>query len=240
MRRSDMAEIDARTRLREVALELFGRHGIRATSTREILSAAGMKNPSAITYHFGSKADLVEDLVRELYRTQAPVLRLQIDLAARPGPPDRDAWAAIASENASELVATERGCLLTRVWWEYSSYIHPDAFEEYLASGNSISIRWMDAVAVTMPNFPRYVAVARNVTMLRTLEWMIARRAGRQLSGKPSGALQVADHDAFGRLMVEVAIGILSQPTTLSDEDVSFGSQRPRSGGGNGPGSTTR
>ncbi len=34
---------DARTRLREVALDLFGRQGVRETSTRQILTAAGMR-----------------------------------------------------------------------------------------------------------------------------------------------------------------------------------------------------
>ncbi|MGZ4690196.1 MAG: TetR family transcriptional regulator [Acidimicrobiia bacterium] len=36
-----MDESDARTRLREAALDLFGRQGVAATSTREILKAAG-------------------------------------------------------------------------------------------------------------------------------------------------------------------------------------------------------
>ena len=220
-----MAEIDARTRLREVALDRFGHHGIRDTSTRQILSAAGMKNPSAITYHFGSKAELVDDLVRELYRTQAPVLQLQIDLAEGPGPSDLEAWAAIAANSAADLITTERGCLLARVWWEYAGYIQPDVFEEYLASGNATSVRWIDAVSTVLPDFPRNVALARNVTMLRTLEWMIARRAGRLLTGKPSRALQMDDAEAFRRMMLEVAIGMLSQPTTLSDDDVSFGSE---------------
>ncbi len=218
-----MADIDARTRLREVALDLFGRHGIRDTSTREILSAAGMKNPSAITYHFGSKAELVEDLVREIYRSQAPVLPLQIQLAENATTPDIDAWAAIAANSSADLISTEHGCLLARVWWEYDGYVHPDVFEEYLASGNATSVRWMDAVARTMPEFPRYVAVARNIAMLRTLEWMIARRAGRLLTGSPSRSLQMDDPEAFRQLMLEVSRGILVAPTELSDADVTFG-----------------
>jgi len=218
-----MAETDPRTRLLEVALDRFGRNGIRETSTREILTAAGLKNPSAINYHFGSKAELVEELVRELYGIQTPVLELQIDLAEGPGPTDLEAWVEIATNSSADLITTERGCLLARVWFEYDGYIHPDVFEEYLASGGATSIRWMNAVATAMPDVPRFVAVARNITMLRTLEWMIARRARRLLTGKPEGGAQMDDPEAFRQMMFEVAIGILRQPTTLSDSDVSFG-----------------
>jgi len=217
-----MAEPDARTRLREVALDLFGRHGIRETSTRAILSTAGMKNPSAITYHFGSKAELVEELVHELYGGRTPVLQHQIEIAERTPAGSVEEWAAIAVDSAATLIGTERGCLLARIWFEYDSYVHPDLFEQYLASGNPLTARWIDAVATTFPALPRYVALARNVTMLRTLEWMIARRAGRLLSGHAGLALQMDDPEAFRTLMLEVAVGMLNAPTTLSDDDVTF------------------
>ena len=79
---------DTRSRLREVALDLFGRQGIQATSTREIIKAAGLKNPSAITYYFGSKANLVEDLTREVNGTQSALLQRQVALSSSPDPPD--------------------------------------------------------------------------------------------------------------------------------------------------------
>ncbi len=218
-----MTEADARTRLRDAALDLFGRQGIRGTSTREILTVAGLKNPSAINYHFGSKTKLIEDLVHELYGGQTAVLPLQIELAASSDRPSIDAWTAIAVDSSSELISTERGCLLARVWWEYDGYVNPDVFEQYLASANPISLQWMDAAAKTLPDFPRYVAIARNVTMLRTLEWMLARRAGRMLTGHPIRSLQMDDPHAFRCLMQEVAVGILTSPTTLGDDDITVG-----------------
>lgn len=218
-----MADPDARTRLREAALERFGRQGVRETSTREILAAAGMRNPSAITYHFGSKAELVDDLVRELFGGETPVLQRQIELAEGPEPPTIEAWAAVAVDSASALISTERGCLLARLWWEYDGYLHPDVFEQYLASGNPVTLRWLDAVATTFRELPPFVAVARNVVMLRTLEWMIARRASRILTGKPAPALVMEDPEAFRRLMLEVAVGILTAPTALTGDEIIFG-----------------
>jgi AcrR family transcriptional regulator len=219
---AEPAATDAHTRLREVALDLFGRQGVRETSTRQILAAAGMRNPSAISYHFGSKAELVDDLVGELIRGEAPVMQRQVALADGPEPPSIEEWTSIAVDSASALISTERGCLLARLWWQYDGYLHPEVVEELLASGHPVANRWLDAVDATFPDLNRWVAVTRNVTMLRTLEWMIARRAGRILTGKPSPALQMDDPDAFRQLMLEVALGIVTAPSTLTEADIVF------------------
>ncbi|HEY3724657.1 MAG TPA: helix-turn-helix domain-containing protein [Acidimicrobiia bacterium] len=220
-RMADPETPDPRTRLREVALDLFGRQGVRETSTRQILTAAGMRNPSAISYYFGSKAELVEDLAAELL-VVSPVLVRQIELAAGPSPPPADAWTAIAVDLAVNLVSTERGCLLARLWWEYDGYLRPAVVEEFIGSDRPLARDWMDAVERTFPLMPRLIAVGRNVTMLRTLEWMIARRAGRVLTGSPSPALAITTPPAFRTLLFEVALGIVTQPTTLTDDDVKF------------------
>ena len=85
-----MTETDAKTRLYETALDLMGRNGIAATSTREIIAAAGIRNPSAISYHFGSKAGLVDALAAETQDTIAQTLEEQAQLASgtrsRPSP----------------------------------------------------------------------------------------------------------------------------------------------------------
>ena len=212
---------DPRTRLREVALGLFGRQGVRETSTRQILAAAGMRNPSAISYYFGSKADLVEDLAGEL-RAVSPVLLRQIELAAGPSPPTVEAWTAIAVDLAVDLVATERGCLLARLWWEYDGYLRPTVVEEFIGSDRPLARDWIDAVGRTFEPMPRLIAVGRNITMFRTLEWMIARRAGRLLTGSPSPALAITTPPALRTLFFEVALGIVAQPTTLTDDDIVF------------------
>ena len=219
---ADDATADVRTRLREVALDLFGRQGVRDTSTREILAAAGLRNPSAISYHFGSKAELVDELVNELIGGTAPVLQRQIELASGGAPPDVEAWAAVAVDSAVDLVATERGCLLARLWWEYDGYLRPAVLEQFLGSDNPIAVAWADAAASTLPELPRLIALTRNLTMLRTLEWMIARRASRLLTGSPSPALAIRTPTALRTLLLEVTIGILIQPTALTDADVGF------------------
>jgi AcrR family transcriptional regulator len=218
-----MSDGDARSRIREAALERFGRHGVRDTSTREILTAAGLKNPSAISYHFGSKGELVEDLVGELIRGTAPVLQLQIELAKRSSAAALEEWTAIAVDSAVNLVATERGCLLACLWAEYDGSMQPRALETFLVSGNPVASAWQTAVASTFPLLPQHLAVSRNVIMFRTLEWMIARRAGRILSVNPSPTLKMDDTTKFRQLIFEVALAIVSAPSELGDDDITLG-----------------
>ncbi|MFI5041616.1 MAG: TetR family transcriptional regulator [Acidimicrobiales bacterium] len=50
---------DTRLRLIEAAQDLFARRGVHQATTREILAAAGQRNVSALTYHFGSREQLL-------------------------------------------------------------------------------------------------------------------------------------------------------------------------------------
>jgi TetR/AcrR family transcriptional regulator, regulator of cefoperazone and chloramphenicol sensitivity len=217
-----MPEVDPRTRLREEALKLFGRQGVQATSTRAILDAAGMRNPSAISYHFGSKAALVDDLVTELITDAWPVVALQADLAAGGTPTVRE-WASVAAESAAQLISTERGCLLARLWWEYDCLLFPDAFEEFLASGLPLAIAWQAGIHRTFSDLPPLIAVARNVIVVRTIEWLIARRARNLLIGRPERALHVKDPAAVSAALLEVSMALLTAPVGLTDEDMTFG-----------------
>jgi AcrR family transcriptional regulator len=203
--------------LREVALELFGRQGITATSTREIIKAAGLKNPSAISYYFGSKANLVEDLTREVNGTQSALLQRQVALAGSPEPPDPETWAAVGVDFVIDLMSTERGCRLIRVWSEYDD-LDPDRVERFLAGTHPLAEQWREAVAATFPDLPPVVAIARNVVVIRTLQWITIRRARRLVDGSEhrwhSGV------DDLQPFLLELSINILTGPTTLTDADL--------------------
>jgi AcrR family transcriptional regulator len=55
---------DTRVRIIEAAERLFAIHGIDGVSTRQIVQAAGQRNNSAVTYHFGSTRALVLAILR--------------------------------------------------------------------------------------------------------------------------------------------------------------------------------
>jgi AcrR family transcriptional regulator len=57
-----------RTRLLDATLEVLGTHGVARATSREIAATAGV-NLQAITYHFGSKDDLVAQALVHAVRT---------------------------------------------------------------------------------------------------------------------------------------------------------------------------
>ncbi|MBO0869697.1 MAG: TetR/AcrR family transcriptional regulator [Micromonosporaceae bacterium] len=55
---------DTRTRIQEVALDLFTEHGYEATSLREIAERLGVTK-AALYYHFKTKEDIVTSLIED-------------------------------------------------------------------------------------------------------------------------------------------------------------------------------
>jgi AcrR family transcriptional regulator len=212
---------DRRTRLREIALDLFGRQGVQRTSTREILKAAGLRNPSAISYHFGSKAGLVEDIVADLHRDDWPLLQMQVDLASTETP-SVHAWCEVAADSAAKLVSTERGCLLARILWEYDCVIAPDAFETFLGSGDPLAVAWQEAIGVTFPAFPRVVAIARNFLVIHTMQWLLSRYAGRVLCEGSGPALKVKYPEDMREALLELSTTLLASGSEFTNETMVF------------------
>lgn len=212
-----MAEGGARERLYETALQLMGRQGIAATSTREILAATGVKNPSAISYHFGSKAALVNQLAAEVTGGQYPVLGKQTALGAGATMPTAAEWIAPVLDASIELVSTERGCLLARLWWEFDGYLRPQSLEHFVTGESDVATAWRAALVNTFPYLPPQVGLARNITVLRTVGWQLARMAAINLSSDP---FIVRTHARFRLWMEEIAVTLLSAPTHLTDEDM--------------------
>ncbi len=58
-----MARFDTRLALMRAAEQLFAQQGVDRVSLREIAIAAGQRNVSAATYHFGSKRELIEAIL---------------------------------------------------------------------------------------------------------------------------------------------------------------------------------
>jgi AcrR family transcriptional regulator len=71
-----------RARLLDTAEFLFARRGIAAVTTRELVEAAGQRNASAISYHFGSRDGLLAEL---LVRRGGPVDARRGELRGRAG-----------------------------------------------------------------------------------------------------------------------------------------------------------
>lgn len=83
---------DTRARIKAVARNLFVEHGFDGVTTRQIMAAAGQRNVTLINYYFGSKAELVTELVRDALAVvdRDQDARLDALLARNPDPDMRE------------------------------------------------------------------------------------------------------------------------------------------------------
>jgi AcrR family transcriptional regulator len=58
-----MLGLETRARLKEAAQRLFSERGVEGVSIDQMLAAAGQRNKASLHYHFGTKLDLVRELV---------------------------------------------------------------------------------------------------------------------------------------------------------------------------------
>jgi AcrR family transcriptional regulator len=81
------ASEETRTQIKAAAQMLFARHGVDAVTVQQIVAAAGQRNNAALHYHFGSK----EELIRQMVVDGASVLderrrAMLLEIEARGGP----------------------------------------------------------------------------------------------------------------------------------------------------------
>jgi hypothetical protein len=98
----------------------------------------------------------------------------------------------------------------------------PDAFEQFLASGMPLANEWQAAIRRVFPDTPPLVSVAQNVIVIRTLEWLVGRRARKLLNDEPRPALHVGDPAAVAQALYDVSVALLTSPTRLTDEHMVF------------------
>jgi AcrR family transcriptional regulator len=127
---SRAAPADTKSQIKAAAQLLFARHGVDAVTIQQIVAAAGQRNNAALHYHFGSKEELIRQLVVDgaavLEERRQGMLR---EIDARGGPStireillvlvmpvielgDDDRWRGYVRFTSS-LQASDRGTLRT-------------------------------------------------------------------------------------------------------------------------------
>ena len=175
-----MAVRDTKSRIYEAALDLMGRRGIAETSTRDILDAVGIKNPSAISYHFGSKAGLVEEIAAELAGRPVPDpgAGRSTMVVERVALPDRDGVGP-AGHRHRRSARDDRAWVPARPasGGSTTATSSPQSLERFVARRQRLVSAVACASSQVFPDLPPQIGSARNVTMLRTIGWMLARMA---------------------------------------------------------------
>ncbi|MFH9956663.1 TetR/AcrR family transcriptional regulator [Streptomyces roseolus] len=102
---------ETRDKLIRAAEELFAAQGVDGAQLRDVTRLAGQANPSAVQYHFGSRAGLLDAVMAgRLARTEQVLVSLAYDTGAGV----RELVAALVTAEASEL-RTERGRRCLRI-----------------------------------------------------------------------------------------------------------------------------
>lgn len=168
---------DAAEHLKAVALKLFAERGVDGVTVRQIAEAAGQKNHAAVGYHFGSK----EELVRELIVDGARLIDVQ-----------RNRWldAAEAAGGPSSVLEVVEALVRTSLnpdppeWGEcYNRFVvvlglsHRTLFMDALEGRwNSGYLRCFEHIRRLMPNLPRKVVNQRLLFMGAALGGILASR----------------------------------------------------------------
>jgi AcrR family transcriptional regulator len=168
--------MSTRERLLAAAEELYGGQGIDAVSLREIQRASGVKNATALQYHFGDRAGLLT-AVLEKHSYDVELRRhALLDRYEAAGDQNVRALAeALVQPLASKLTESTGGCAYLCIYADVMNrrqpILPPGDFEDH---GDSI-VRWRQLVD---PFLDRTAAqVHRRLVVIRFVIGELARRA---------------------------------------------------------------
>lgn len=190
-----------RTRLLDEAEHRFARRGVAAVTSREITEAAGQRNTSAISYHFGSREGL---LLALLARRGGPVDEergaLRTTLGPRPGPaalvrclvvPYAALLDGPAGRSYLRIVAQLRGRFASwRLESDATTTTHLSAILDELES---------------LGRRPAELRAQRVVSMIMLVTATTAERA-RQID---DGSIPTITHDVFVEELVEMCTALI-------------------------------
>jgi AcrR family transcriptional regulator len=199
-----------RYQIMTTAERLFAEQGLYAVSNRQISAAAGQGNNAAVGYHFGTKADLVQAIVRH-HSARMEALRAEA-LAAAAGSRDVRDWVACLVRPVARHLAS----LGETTWFaRFSAQIMTDpAFrtttaEEALAEPSMREV--LDNLARCLPDMPRDVRTDR-AHMVRHLIVQVLAERERALAEGTATPRSTWDDAATG--LIDAITGLWTAPVT--------------------------
>lgn len=194
------------------AERLFAEHGVFAVSNRQISEAAGQGNNTAVSYHFGAKADLVRAIVRS-HTEQIELVRERM-LAEISDAPDVREWLSCLVRPGTEHLAA-LGC---PTWFSrFSAQVMTSpAFrgimiEESLSSPSLRRI--LDGLHRCLPELPDQVRAERTDMTRQLMMYMNAERERALADGTPTPR---ADWDSAATGLIDALVGLWLAPVTTT------------------------
>lgn len=200
------------------AEQLFAARGIDAVSLREITSAAGVRNSTAIQYHFGDREGVLRAVLRKHHPTVERDRHARLD--AYEAGTDRDLRPLVGAyvrPAAAKLADPDGGRAWLRIMAQLVNHPDPVWVASAGADRRDSTHRWRQLVAPHLPE----VAVRRlhrRFTAIRITFVELARRA----------EAPARNDDLFTSHLVDLVTAVLDAP--LSDETSALLARPPRRG----------
>jgi AcrR family transcriptional regulator len=209
---------EGRLRLLAAAEQLFATRGLGVTN-REIVDAAGQHNRSAITYHFASRAGLI-DAVCERHET--PVAQHCRHLIARlPGPEDRTTRQLVEA-HVQPLAAEMLRCapsywarlsetLLADQPLRFSPGTEPSVHPRPRQRADSVLSELLELMVAHLSHLPEQEAAGRVALTVRFLSSGLARWERDSQAGVDG----VAPLAPFTLILTDLAVAMLDAPSSV-------------------------
>jgi AcrR family transcriptional regulator len=209
-----------RSKILRAALELFATRGFAATSLREITESAQV-NVAAIHYHFGSKEELVREVMRAV---SGPLNQLRLEAlenAARPLSIESVVHALIAPAVMLSFEATGQWRLLIRLLVQVrvlpQEATNHAVFEQY----DDLALRFVDAMLEADPQLQREEAFWRYAFAIGAMMYIVSDtdQGYHRLHRLSGGLCDTDDPQAItAQLTAFISAGMrAARPTTTTE-----------------------
>jgi AcrR family transcriptional regulator len=192
----------------ETAERLFAEHGIHVVSNRQVSEAAGQGNSAAVSYHFGSKTELVRAIASK-HTEQMERLRMHM-VADVAGSTDLRDWVACMVRPFTGHLAnlgSPTWCARFLVQATSDPTLHRIVSEDAFASPSRRLL--LASLNQCLPELPGTVRAERSV-MARHL---IAQMSVEQERALAEGAATVhPSWEALGTSLIDALVGLWQAP----------------------------
>jgi AcrR family transcriptional regulator len=205
-----------REALLDAAERLFAEHGVHAVANRQISTAAGQGNNAAVSYHFGTKTDLVRALARRhAEKMEAGRLRMMAEIGDST---DLRDWVACAVRP----VTGHLEALGTPSW--YARFIAQATADpalravtvEEFAAGSPSMRTLQEGLERCLPDLPAEVHVERAAMTRHLITQMSAERERALADNTPTSR---ASWRETANGLIDVIVALWQAPVT-SDSGV--------------------
>lgn len=204
---------DTRRRLVAAAASLFSEHGFRGVSIRQIARAAGT-NSALVSYHFGSKEALFEEVIRASAAAHVADRMHQLTRARAAG--EDLTLESLLCMYVEPLLSqeswAEQGNQLARLH-AFMITERPDQAEEIAVRAfNTVNAAFVDELCGLLPGLSREVVLWRFYAMIGTLLFFHNRPSPPGLISISGGRCDPSDADEVLRQLLPVFVAAFAAP----------------------------